>query len=343
MQLVRYATIDLTRPAPQDQPALTYRATNGIQVTVVDLKGLPLSPKAVTPGPTARVVFPYEHDSLRLVVTAATDGGTPDVSAGRLVVPEPQRQAAESAIQELADFLAVAHQCKRTLRSPQPALVLLPTDEAEHCLFKTVAGLAQPAAARGAEARVFSAFDADQLTAFTDRMDGLAMLADSLSEETALGRVRELLRLFERAFRRGPADCIDPLATLLSQAPRHDATQYSKDEVAAWFLVLRPRVVHGDRPANKARSADVAGHLARIEYAAYDVLLNKATWRHPSATRRNVTTPKSAPTADRSGVTLLEPGADVAINWLDPYGVFPTDWLCCVTAPAEAAWRLPGQ
>ncbi|MCU1437002.1 MAG: hypothetical protein JWP66_89, partial [Naasia sp.] len=36
MQLVRYATIDLTRPAPQDQTALTYRATNGIEVTVVD-------------------------------------------------------------------------------------------------------------------------------------------------------------------------------------------------------------------------------------------------------------------------------------------------------------------
>jgi hypothetical protein len=343
MQLVRYATIDLTRPVPQDQPTLTYRATNGVEVAVLDVKGLPPSRGPEPAVPTARVVFPYEHDSLRLVVTATADGGTPTALAGRLVVPEAARRAAESAIQELADFLAVAHQCKRTLRSPQPALVLLPAEETERRAFAAFAGLAQPAAAGGAEARVFSAFDPDRLAMFTDRMEGLAMLADSLSEDTALGRVRELLRLFERAFRRGPADCIDPLTTLLSQAPRHDATQYSKEEVKAWFLVLRPRVVHGDRPANTARSPDVAQYLARVEYAAYDVLLNKATWGHPSATRRNAIALRSAPTADRSGVTVLEPGADIAVNWLDPYGVFPTDWLCRLSPPADAVWKLPGQ
>jgi hypothetical protein len=341
MRLVRYATVDLTRPAPQDQPLLTYRATNGIEVAVVDVKGLPLSPGPETTGSTARVMFPYEHDSLRLVVSATAEGGAPSALAGRLVVPATERQMAESAIQELADFLAVAHQCKRTLRSPQPAIALLPSDEAERRVFAASAGLAQPAGAGGAEARVFSAFDPGRLALFTDRMDGLAMLADSLSEDTALGRVRELLRLFERAFRRGPSDCIDPLTALLSQAPRHDATQYSNEEVKAWLLVLRPRVVHGDRPANTARSADVAQHLARIEYAAYDVLLNKASWAHPSSTRRNAITLTSAPT--RTGVTVLKPGADIAINWLDPYGVFPTDWLCRVCPPAEAVWKLPGQ
>lgn len=273
MRLVRYATVDLTRPAPQDQPLLTYRATNGIEVAVVDVKGLPLSPGPETTGSTARVVFPYEHDSLRLVVSATAEGGAPSALAGRLVVPETERQMAESAIQELADFLAVAHQCKRTLRSPQPAIALLPSDEAERRVFAASDGLAQPAGAGGAEARVFSAFDPGRLALFTDRMDGLAMLADSLSEDTALGRVRELLRLFERAFRRGPSDCIDPLTALLSQAPRHDATQYSKEEgegVASRAATSRrPRrssSQHGE--VGRCRAAPRPHRVRRVRRAA---------------------------------------------------------------------------
>ncbi len=54
--------------------------------------------------------------------------------------------------------------------------------------------------------------------ALQDRLDGVALLADSLSEDSAIARARELFRLFERAFRAGPSGCVDPLTSFLQSA-----------------------------------------------------------------------------------------------------------------------------
>ena len=179
-------------------------------------------------------------------------------------------------------------------------------------------------------------------SALSDRLDGLALLADSLAEDTAVARSRELFRLIERAFRRGPADCIEPLATFLVGHPRHDALQYSKDEITHWLTQLRGEVVHADRRRTYARSPDVEPYLARMEFAGYDVLFNKEQWRHPSARRRHQQDFMSAVQKDGGGVAVLHPGATVAIDCIDPWNVFPVDFESHVRLTPEWIWRLPG-
>jgi hypothetical protein len=158
---------------------------------------------------------------------------------------------------------------------------------------------------------------------------------------TAIARARELFRLFERAFRRGPSGCVVPLTTFLSTALRHDASLYELDEVAHWLRRLRPEATHGDRRDGYARSADVAPYLSRMEYA-YDVLLNKETWRHPSSARRDQLHFMSAPGPQRATL-LLRAGATVTVDWLDPFGVYAIDFESRLQLSDDWVWRMPGQ
>lgn len=80
-----------------------------------------------------------------------------------------------------------------------------------------------------------------------------------------------------------------------------------------------------------------------MEYAAYDVLLNKATWRHPSATRRDRQNFMSAPGPHKRGIVLLRPGATMIADWLDPFGVHAIDWESRLQLPDDWVWRMPGQ
>jgi hypothetical protein len=295
------------------------------------------------PGNPITFAWPYEHEKVRVAVSATVDAGPPDLVADRLNVPDALRCMAESAIAEYADVLAIAHQCKRAIRSPQPAVALVPCSDDEHDTALGVVGLHHPGGG-STMARVMPPVVPGELAqaAFADRLDGLAMLADSLSENTAIARARELFRLFERAFRRGPSGCVAPLTTFLSTAPRHDASQYALGEVRHWLQQLRPEATHGDRRDSYARSADVAPYLSRMEYAAYDVLLNKATWRHSSATRRHGLYFMSAP-GPQGAIQLLRASATVTVDWLDPFGVHAIDFESRLQLPDDWVWRMPGQ
>jgi len=275
-----------------------FRATNGVDVITHVITGIEqdlTDGPVVDPESSITVAWPNEQVQVHVAVSATVDAGPPDRVSDRLNVPDGPRCMAESAIAEYADVLAIANQCKRAIRSPQPAVALVPCSD-EYPTVMGVVGLHQPGGG-STMARVMPPVVPSEFaqTALPDRLDGLAMLADSLSEDTAIARARELFRLFERAFRRGPSGCVEPLATFLSTAPWHDVSQYELDEVGHWLRQLRPEATHGDRRESYARSADVAPYLSRMEYAAYDVLLNKEQWRHPSSARRDQLHFMSAP------------------------------------------------
>lgn len=66
--------------------------------------------------------------------------------------------------------------------------------------------------------------------------------------------------------------------------------------------------------------------IDRMEQAAFDVLLNKATWRDPSTDRRHVWT-ATAGTTDASGSAFIVQGTTQVTSGtiLDACGVFPVD------------------
>lgn len=80
MQLQRFATIRLTRPAPRALARWPYRATNGVEVITSfitgieqDLTDLPV----VDPGTSITFAWPYEHEKVRVAVSATVDAGPP--------------------------------------------------------------------------------------------------------------------------------------------------------------------------------------------------------------------------------------------------------------------------
>lgn len=310
-------------------------------VTVSQVETPEAAPTTAGPGPT--IAWPYEHVQTCVMVSVLVDAGAPQVQSDRLLVPQEPRICAERAISEFADILAVLHQCRRTIRSPKGVNVALGPGGTGGDPPTGIHGLLPPVTVRPS-ARVMPTIEPAALAAATaDRSDGLAMLADALFEEAAVGRVRELFRLFERAFAQGPSKCIAPLTSFLRSSPRHDASKFNIDEITAWMHKLRPTATHGDRREEYARSADVAPYMARMEAAAYDVLLHKAKWRHPSSERRQLISFMSVPGIENTGSVLLQPGAMVMTDWIDPFGIYPIDWERRCTIDDSWVWQMPGQ
>lgn len=340
MQLLRLAVISLSSPPPTSVSGTPYRASNGVTVTVSRLETPEATPAPAGPGPT--IAWPYEDTRSRVMVGALVDAGAPQVEGTRLLVPREPRLCAERAISEFADVLAVLHQCRRTIRSPNGATVALGPGGTGGDPPAGTQGLLPPVNVRPS-ARVMPVIEPTALAAATaDRLDGLAMMADALFEDAAVGRVREFFRLFERAFARGPSGCIAPLTSFLQSSPRQDASKFDLDEITAWMQDLRPTATHGDRREEYARSADAAPYMARMEAAAYDVLLHKAAWHDPSSERRQWIRFMSVPGNGDTGSVLLRPGATVMIDWIDPFGSYPIDRERHSKVEDPWVWRMPG-
>lgn len=345
MRLLRAATVTLSRPVPFEFGTWPFLASNGVAVEIsvvhatseyADITDTP----ATVAGPSVRIQAPWESEHLTVGVSAEVECGEPDLVDGRLSIPDEPRKAAEAAIVEYADTLAVAHQCRRIIRSPFACVALGPFDNQN----RTTTPLpeihfdppASPVPARLMPHRVPNALQ-EQLK---DRRDGLTLMADSLSEETAVARVRGLFLVMERAFTTGPGATVRPLVDFLASSPVAQILNYTEPEVAGWMTRLRPLCMHADRRPEYVKNSDVAPFLPRLEQAAYDVLFNKKRWRDKSSLRREGLHFSSGLTP--TGVTLFEQAATITITWMDPFGTFPLDRTSSTNFPPGWAWMWPG-
>lgn len=280
MRLTRLGTVELTRPSPAQLGRWTMTASNGVPVRVTGMRGaadITNTPNALEHG--VQFTWPRERTGARLVLQASVDAGAPSVDKNSLArVPNGPRRLAEAAIVEYADRLSVVYQCRRVIRSPKPCLALTSDLIDGKEILRAAAGIRAPQSSRP-RARLLPALQPDNPIGelISDRLDGPAFLADSLSADGPVGEVHDMFRLFEHAFASGPKSCVEPLLELLT-APD---LGWTSDELADWFERLRSEVTYADmwRRDTYARAADVTPFLGRIEYAAYDVLLNKKT-RH---------------------------------------------------------------
>ncbi len=172
------------------------------------------------------------------------------------------------------------------------------------------------------------------------RFDGVALLAEALSDAHPTGRFRELLRVFERAFTLGPHASIDPLAQFLTYFSR---LEYSSDEVAYWMDDLRHKATHADRREDFVLARDIGPALARVEFAAYDVLLNKRYWRTKDSERRHEWQPRAGVLRDGKSVVIRQHAADFSqyTTLLDGFGSYPKNLMTAFDPPerADIWWR----
>lgn len=341
--MVRLASVELSRPAPSRLGRWDYGATNGLKVTVQGL----YKADDVTANPSHAtdqlvIAWPYETSKAVLALQTTVDAGTPEVDSDNLVrISEMPLRQAEAAIIEYADLLGVAYQCRRVVRSPNPCVALLGDTEDEWQRLEAAAGIYCPSTYRPRAVLLPELGPGTRMgESVADRMDGLALLADSLSEIGPVGQVQTLFRVFERAFAEGPGACIDPLLAFLSSSTQDFG--WTRDELKDWFQRLRPEVMHADRREEYARATDVAPLLSRIEFAAYDVLFNKETWRDKDTGRRDAVQLSAGVEADNSVLRVLRPDATVIAPWVDPFGTFVTDFGSQITVGGRAITTMPG-
>lgn len=328
MQLMRYATVTLSRPAPKRLGRWIYNTTSGVAVSVLaPIHGArDVTDEPAHPPDGLTIEWTYDNDESVILVRASTAFVAGSLNAdGEVVIPDATLALADDAIREYADLLSVVYQCQRLIKSPSPCVAVRADDEAERALLVDATGIAAPASARPRvslvpELRPEARYD----LVIADRLDGVAMLADAMSEGTSSGRARELFRFFERAFRRGPANAGRRLVEFTRTG--ESSRRLTEDEVAHWFLTLRSRLNHADRQDEYARNRDVDPHLARMEVAAYDVLFNKLKWRDPDVSRRDPELPLMGAIASDGAAVLAAGGSKVRGTWLDPYGTFALDF-----------------
>lgn len=203
---------------------------------------------------------------------------------GEVVVPRATRRLLEGAIEGVADLAAISTRSSRTLSSLHPSIALDNLTEDDRRYLSRAANFARPGLrGRSRMHEKIEMTNAALLGLIIDRPDGVALLAEALSAGSITGQFHEYLRLFERAFKRGPDALTPPLAKFLRGAR---ALGYAKNEVQNWLL-LRGPATHADRRPTFVLSSDIAPIIWRVEQAAYDVIFNKKNWRAPDTARRD--------------------------------------------------------
>jgi hypothetical protein len=272
-----------------------------------------------------RTVVPVDEDGREgavLVCAYVELDGRPQVSGdGLIVIPPGPREEAERSIEAMADRIAVATDRARAISSPAQAVALqadrpdeLPWLESQ----KGIAGFDRIAAAHGFAV----ALEPEAFEFFADRPDGAALLADALSGSKAEDEFLGFLRLFERAFGESSDRLVPFLAAFLEARP---GLEFTKTEVKRWITRLRGAVVHADKKKPLPVASDYRPLIPRMKFAAYDVLLNKASWHGRSLDRRDAWTPTSAPLPD-GGLLMAQRSAGVgSAQMFDVFGVYPLD------------------
>jgi len=166
----------------------------------------------------------------------------------------------------------------RTILSPHPSVALLPEGDNERKWIEESTGIiSKRSAVPDAIFRI--ELNEKMLECLSDRLDGVALLAEMLSHTHSTGKYHELIRFFECAFQLSPTK----MDKKLSQFLRKSGLGYDRDEVKTW-LEIRNAATHADRKNDKnfVVELDVTKFIPRMEQAAYDVLLNKVKWRDRS-------------------------------------------------------------
>lgn len=127
--------------------------------------------------------------------------GEPEINTdGYILVPEPQRKQAEVAIETFSNLLAVSMRSSRRIFSPTPYVALNLEDREVYDRLNRTKGLLLSTEDRGIIFTPFHVSDDECVKHLSGRSDGIALLAEALTQDHAVGRARELYRFFERAF-----------------------------------------------------------------------------------------------------------------------------------------------
>jgi hypothetical protein len=280
-------------------------------------------------------VWDDEDDRTRMLVSASQVlVYRPKVSDNEVIVPDRQRAAAESAIEVAADLIAVSQGRRRKVSSPWPPAVFEATGGAGRSWLEERSGIKHDRLKRRLLISETIDLDESGLNALQDRLDGVKLLNEVLAQDHATGRFRDLIRLFERAFKLKPRELTDPVAAFLDRS-----LGYTPDEVREWFETYRDSVTHADQRNDFSVEKDVRPAVDRMQQAGLDVLFNKEHWRDDTTDRRSVWTPRAGTDGPDGMIFVVQGESPPAMvgELMDEFGCFPLN-LRAVIAPTPEEW-----
>ncbi len=236
-------------------------------------------------------------------------------------VPEVELRSCEAAIETFAHLLAIEHRLGYSISSPSPCIGFLSDspDQLNELVGRTPVLPGSESLPTVARAKT-GILDAKAVARLSDRLDGLALLADALGSRSAFAQYFDFIRLFERAFAR-KASALPELLVPFLVGQKVTAYAFTRREVHAW-VKTRKRAAHADKYPDFLVEADFRPLIPRMEDAAYDVLLNKSEWRSTSTARRRLWRPIAGTLPDGIFVTQGKQ-ATVRATLLDSHGAYP--------------------
>lgn len=241
-----------------------------------------------------------------------------------IIIPREPRELCERATEHMLNVVSVLESCGKDICSPNLSVALEASNETERDFLAASRGIL---ALNTHESAVGSpiVWTPEIAQGLADRMDGVALLSESLSAGSEGGRYRELVRLLELAFGLGAND--QRLKSALVRYFQHvPGYGYTVAEVAEW-LKLRAPSSHADLKKTKwvALGSDVRHVVMRLHQACIDLLLNKTAWRSAASDRRDLWQPEALTTSSKGACMVVKQNAKLTTFFrvFDEFGVHP--------------------
>jgi len=254
-----------------------------------------------------------------IVILASTKLEVAPISEeGYWDIPDSKREACEHAIEYATSLASMANGARREILSPPGYCVAIGAEsEGELNELKKCRGFKDEAWDSGS-LYTYPREIVDNEQLFNDRKEGVLLLAEAISHSSCTGTFRDIMRLFESAFRLPTKQLDKKLYQFLDPS-----FGYTRQEIIGW-IDLRDPLSHAD--GKKAKNivlyeSTVAPIIFRMKQAAYDVVLNKAHWGDPSQLRRAVYSPGAYLAAPRKPV-IREGATGINFTTYDRYNIY---------------------
>lgn len=252
-----------------------------------------------------------------------------------IIIPDFFRMESEDSIEHFANIFAFSNGISRTVSSFNPSIALRCENEDDELLLLDSPGIARShinSPIVGSEYKIETDIIIQHLP---DRMDGVALIIESISYEKVTGRFRDSIRLFERGFALAGISLAGPLSSFLGSG----FGGYTKSEVENWIAV-RDGVTHADRKDRLLFDSDVSWIVERTTQAMYDVLLNKTIWRSPDTGRRQVWKPPVYTIDDNASLCISKSSAknSIKFKFFDEFRRFPMNFQGAVASGPVGWW-----
>jgi hypothetical protein len=236
---------------------------------------------------------------------------------GYIEIPTKERKKCEQEIETVCAKYAVFNKVRLEIFSPSGlCFTFIPDNNDERRLLTGCKGFLKS----GSKITIsFSppSFHSEWIDQFDDRLDGVFLVNEALSQASAAGSFRDYIRVFECGFSLSSKQLDKKLYKFL-----RPEMGYTRAEIKKWIR-LRDPLSHADKLKSNDIyfQAHIRPYIERVSQAAFDLLYNKKNWNNGCSERREIWMP-TVYTTDEFGHPVITDGSKVLFSWTDCFNVY---------------------